>query len=62
MYMSPLILLVLDPDDLAGGEEALPTGLADWMAVSRDLGLKIIDSLIEWEERLHAGCLSWLEC
>lgn len=45
--MSPLMLLVLDPDDLAGGEDALPTGLADWSTISSDLGLETIDSLIE---------------
>lgn len=59
--MSPLMLLVLDPDDLAGGEEALPTGLADWIFISSGHELEMTDSLIEWEEHLHAGYLSWLE-
>ena len=32
--MSPLMLLVLEPDDLAGGEEALAMGLAVCTPVS----------------------------
>ena len=57
--MSPLILLVLDPD-LTGGEDADAAGLAVCSWLEANLQGPVIDLLNGWEEHRHAGCLSWL--
>ena len=58
--MSPLMLLVLDPDLPAGGDEALPTGLALCYHFSGRFGLWILDYMLlfEWEGHQRAECLS----